>query len=621
MESSAQSSGTIRFGPFEADLAAGELRNDARKIKLQEKPFQVLAALLERPGEMVRREELQQRLWPADTFVDFDHGLNIAIAKLREALGDSAEHPHYIETLPKRGYRFIAQVDGPDRVAEARSLVSRRRLAARILALTAIAALVVIYIAQSWTKPAENTRAGKVMLAVLPFENLDGDPQQEYFSDGLTEEMIAQIGQINPQALGVIARTSAMRYKATDKDVAQIGRELSVEYLLEGSVRREGDRVRVTAQLIQVSDRTHLWARTYEREATSVFDIQRDVADQVSQALKLQLLPGQQAVRARTPRVHPAAHESYLQGRHLWNRRTPQHVQKAVLYFEEAVRFDPSYARAYAGLSDSYNLLASYSVLPPNVAISKAKASAHRALELDPALAEAYASLGFAKLEYDWDWAGAEEAFRKAIQLDPNYATGRQWYSLYLNATGRAEEAIAEAREALRLDPVSPIIALGVGSRLYHARRFDEAIEQFRKTLELDPTFVLAYHNLGRAYLMKRRYAEAIGALENAHRLSGERSARTAALGYGYALAGRREQARALRDELANAPAPTTVPSFPMALLCLSLGDRDAALAFLEKAYEQRHSDVTLLKVEPLLDPLRGDPRFADLLRRVGLPP
>lgn len=609
-----------RFGPFTVDARTGEVHKDGRRIRLQEKPVQVLLALLERPGDVVTREELQHRLWSADTFVDFDHGLNIAIGKLREALNDSAEHPRYIETLPKRGYRFLALVErahpGADVAPAAAAPFWRGKAALRTLALAAMVVAAVTYIAQSWMPPPPSARASKIMLVVLPFENLSGDPQQEFFSDGLTEEMIAQLGQLNPQALGVIARTSAMRYKTAPKDVAQIGRELNVEYLLEGSVRREGDRIRVTAQLIQVSDRTHLWAQTYEREAASLLAIQRDVADQVIAALKLQLLPGQRAAWTHQLRDDPAAHEAYLQGRHLWNQRNPDSVQKAVLYFEEAIRRDPSYARAYVGLSDCYNLLASYSVLPANVANAKAKAAATRALELDPALAEAYASLGFSKLEYDWDWAGAQSAFEKAIQLDPNYATARQWYSLYLNALGRSEEAVAEAREALRLDPLSPIVALALGSRLYHARRFDEAIEQFRKTLELDPNFVLAHHNLGRAHLLKGEYPQAIETLETALRLSGDRPARRVALAYGYALAGRQADARSLRRELEQSKAP----SFPMALLSLSLGERQDALAFLEAAYQARHSDITLLKVEPLLDPLRDDPRFRDLMGRVGLP-
>lgn len=609
-----------RFGPFAVDARTGEVHKDGRRIRLQEKPVQVLLALLERPGDVVTREELHQRLWPADTFVDFDHGLNIAIAKLREALNDSAEHPRFIETLPKRGYRFLAPVDRDDPgVGASRTGATAiwARPMLRFLGIAATAVALVVYVAQSWVKPPPGTGTGKVMLVVLPFENLSGDPQQEFFSDGLTEEMIARLGQVNPQALGVIARTSAMRYKATQKDVAQIGRELNVEYLLEGSVRREGDRIRVTAQLIQVEDRTHLWAQTYERDAASLFAIQRDVADHVAQALRLELLPGERAAWPRQLGADPAAHESYLQGRHLWNKRTPESVQRAVLYFEEAIRRDPGHARAFVGLSDCYNLLASYSLLPSNLAAAKAKAAAMRALELDPALAEAYASLGFSKLEYDWDWAGAQTAFEKALQLDANYATGRQWYSLYLNAMGRSEQAIAEARKALQLDPLSPVIAMALGSRLYHARRFDEAIEQFRKTLELDPNFVLAYHNLGRAHLLKGEYPQAIEALETALRLSGDQPPRKAALGYAYALAGRQAEARSLLRELKKKDAP----SFPMALLSLSLGDKQDALAFLEKAYQERHSDITLLKAEPLLDPLRNHPGFQDLQRRLGLPP
>lgn len=459
------------------------------------------------------------------------------------------------------------------------------------------------------------------MLAVLPFDNLSGNPEQEYFSDGLTEEMIARVAQVNPTGLGVIARTSIMLYKRADRNVTQIGQELGLEYVLEGSVRRDGDRVRIAVQLIQVRDQTHLWANTFDREATGLLAIQEEIAEQVAQALQRRLLPVRRTTQPRQLNPSPAAHEAYLQGRHYWNKRTPEDVQKGNLYFEEAIRLAPNYARAYAGLADCYNLLASYGVLTPKQAIPRAKAAAARALELEPTLAEAHASLGFARFGYDWDWSGAEQSFLRTLDLDPNYATAHQWYALYLSAMGRADEAIAATQQALHLDPLAPIIAMGLGSRYFHARRYDEAIAQFQRALDLDPGFALAYHNLGRALLMKKQFDEAIQALETAAQLSHHQPARKAALAYAYARAGRRGDAAAVLAALQRESARTPVPAFPMALLALSLGETDQALAFLERVYEERHSDITLLKVEPMLDPLRDDARFQDLMHRVGFLP
>ncbi len=571
----------LRFGVFELDLRAGELRKHGLKIKLQEKPLQVLSALLAQPGKVVTREELRKSLWTDDTFVDFDHSINIAIAKLRQALGDSAANPRFVETLSRHGYRFIAPVD-----------------------------------LRSQTSPP----TGRIMLVVLPFENLSGEPDQNYFSEGLTEEMIAQLGRLHPRRLGVIARTTAMHYKGTSKRADQIGQELGVHYILEGSVRRTPDRVRITAQLIQTSDQTHLWAETYDRKLADVLDIQRDVARRISRSLAVELIPEQQAALGRTSTKNTAAHEAYLKGRYFWNRRTEEGFAKALEYFDQAIRHDPGYALAYAGLADAYDSLGLYGGIPPGAARLRAKEAALKALEIDDKLAEAHTSLAYAMVLFDWDWPGAEKEFKRAVELDPNYLTGHHWYGLFLTLMGRFDEALRQIDLALKPDPLSMVMNSHKGWILYFAHRFPQAISQLRKALDIDPLYPLTYYFLGLAYLQDAMINDAIRAFQRANELSEGHPGLVAGLAQAYGAQGNMAEAGRFLDQLQEMSVRRYVSPYHAAGVYASLGDRDRAFELLERTYAERSGWMAHLKVDPAVDPLRSDPRFRDLFKRVGLP-
>lgn len=463
--------------------------------------------------------------------------------------------------------------------------------------------------------------AGRIMLAVLPFQNLSGDAQEEYLSDGLTEEMITQLGQFEPQRLGIIARTSAMHYKHTDKPADQIGRELRVDYVLEGSVRRSGDHVRVTAQLIQVQDQTHIWAETYDRDLREFLALQRDVAGAIAEKIEIKLTPSQHLRFSSVRSVNPEAYELYLKGRYFWNKRDAEGLKKALDYFQGAAEKDPSYAPAQAGLADTYSLLgaAGYDVLRTVEAMEKARAAANRALLMDEELAEAHASLGFVNYSYDWDWSNAEKEFRRAIALNQNYATAHQWYSEYLSDLGRPEEAFAEARAALALDPRSLIVNENLARPYYFARRFDQAIESSRKTLEMDPNFPIAHLRLGRAYAAKSAYREAVEEFQRFSTLSGNTPLAAASIGNVLARSGDRAGAIRTLDELTKISKQKRVPPICFALVYVGLSNNDRALHWLERAYEERSDFLPVLKVDPLFDPLRLDPHFQDLLHRMGL--
>jgi TolB-like protein/DNA-binding winged helix-turn-helix (wHTH) protein/Tfp pilus assembly protein PilF len=617
LESGGEPGRAVRFGAFEADLVARELRRGGVRVRLQEQPFQVLARLLERPGEVVSREDLRSTLWPGDTFVDFDDGLNAAIRRLRDALGDDADRPRFVETLSRRGYRFVAPVNTPA------SPPAQRRLSARdaLLLAGALAALVMAAFVLAERRPISSpaTRT-PVRLAVLPFANLSGDPEQEYFSDGLTEEMIARLGRLASTGLRVTARTSVMRYKGAAQGASQIGRELGVAYLLEGSVRREAGRVRISARLIDVSEETHLWTETYERDATGVLAIQNEVAERVARSLAMTLLPGS-VVRSIT--TNPPAYEAYLRGRQAWNRRTPASFEKALRYFQQAIALDPQYAAAHAGLADTYGLLCAYAyaVVPPREAMPRAREAARRAIALDETLAEAQASLGWVSFVYEWDWAAAESALRRAIALNPSYATGHLWYSRLLAARGRLDESLAEARLANELDPLSPMHGTRIGSHLYLARRFDEAVAAHRRTIELEPEFGVAHLELGLTHLARGAPEEASAALRRARELLGESTMPLAFLGRALAESGRQAEARQVLAELQALSRARFVPAFNIAVVQLGLGQRDAAVASLRRACEERFYSMVFLKVDPVFDAVRADPAFGELVRCVGLEP
>ncbi len=569
---------TVRFGAFEADLNTGELRKRGLKIRLPDQVFQVLALLLEHPGEIVSRSDLRNHLWPRETFVDFDHGLNKAVNRLREALSDSAGNPRFIETVAKRGYRLIAPVTA--------------------------------------RQPAPNPGefAVRLRLAVLPFENLSADPDQEFFSDGLTEEMISELGRLNPKRLGVIARTSAMLYKHSSKRIDEIGRELDVDYILEGSVRRADTRVRITAQLIQVRDQTHLWAESYSRELADIFQVQHEVARRVAESLVFELLP-EEGTGNRT--VPPDAYESYLRGRFFWNKGGDSNAWTSIEWFRKAIQYCPTYALAHSAMADSYGTLAWFSALLPQEAGDKARAAAMRALELDNRLSEAHCSLALVHFWFDWNWAEAEEQFRRAIALKPNYASAHNWYAAFLNAMGRFSEAATEQKIAEEWDPLSLIIAMNSADPYYFSRQYALAIENFQRVLIREPDFYPAQYNLGRACALSGRYEEAIQAFKKAVQLSGIRQANVG-LAYAFAKAGKAGEARKIQAELKEYAASQYLPSPPMAWISLALGDTQAALRELEQGFEERSSQMIYLKVDPVYDDLRAHQRFMDLMARMN---
>jgi TolB-like protein len=458
------------------------------------------------------------------------------------------------------------------------------------------------------------------MLAVLPFEDISRQKDEEYFSDGLTEEMITQLGRMNPEWLGVIARTSAMHYKDCDRTVQQIGCELGVSYVLEGSVRRVGRRVRVTAQLIQVADQTHLWAESYDCELGNILALQNDVACAIADEIRIKLRPQERARLGKVRPVNPEAYEAYLKGRYFWNKRTKEALEKSVPCFERAIEKDPDYASAYAGLADSYCLLANtaYGALPPKEAFSKARVATLKALEIDKTLAEAHASLAQLDL-YEFDWLAAERELRRSIELNPGFAVAHHWYALYLSAKGRFKEALAEANRAYGLDPLSVIINRDLGLIYYYARQPDRAIEQYRKTLELDPNFALAHQALGRAYLEMGMHTKGVEEIQLAVRLSGESVGMLAALAHAYGLAGKTEKARGILGDLTERSRRSYVPPTSIAVIYAGLGEKENALEWLEKAWGEQDVGLHTLKVHPIFNGLCTDPRFQDLLRRMNL--
>jgi TolB-like protein/DNA-binding winged helix-turn-helix (wHTH) protein/Tfp pilus assembly protein PilF len=621
----------FEFGPFHLDVQERLLRRGQQAVGLTPKAFETLLVLVEHHGRLVGKEDLMKRLWP-ESFVE-ESNLAQQIFTLRKALGDDQDGNPYIENVPKRGYRFrvpVRTVAPAAIVADTDSALARPvaarafRAAAAWSILTAVLALV-LYSGWRASRPAAAPAAGKMTLAVLPFENLSGDPNQDYLSDGLTEEMIMQLAQLNPAHLAVIARTSSMHFKGSKKTVAQIGQELDADYVLQGSLRRDGERLRISAQLIQVDDQTHLWARTYDREDRQLLAVQDDVARAIASEIRVQLTAPRLASAdgSAGPRVvPPKVHQQYLQGRFFWNKRTEAGFVKAIEHFQQAIQSSPDYAPAYAGLADAYALLGSMtnSTSPRQQAMPRARAFAEKALALDESLAEAHTSLAFVQMHFEHDWAAAENAFQRAIALNPSYVTAHHWYAYCLMAQTRVEEALREIRLAQELDPLSSIINTDVAEMLYYARRYDEAIRQAQKTLELDPSFALAHRVLGLAYEQKGMYKESLAALETQVRLSDRADYAVAELARAYALTGNRAGAENLLRELHALNPQNPGTSIGLAFLYAALGDKDRAFVWLEKAANERMG-VILLKVQPYFDPIRSDPRFLAIERRMALSP
>jgi TolB-like protein/DNA-binding winged helix-turn-helix (wHTH) protein/Tfp pilus assembly protein PilF len=612
---------SYRFSGFEFDPQSGELLKLGSKIKLQGQPLDILAMLLERGGEVVTREELQRRLWPADTFVDFEHSLNAAVKRLREALGESADTPQFIETLPRRGYRFIGPIEGKP-VAPALE-GARRRSGWHWTAYSAIALVVLAGVAlgmnlRGWRDLVLHGSAVPPIrsIAVKPLENLSGDPEQEYFADGMTDSLIAALAQIS--ALRVISRTSMMRYKGTKKSLPEIARELNVDAVVEGTVLRSGSRMRIIAELVYAPTDAHLWAKSYERDLGDVLKMQSELAQAIAAEIRIKLTPQERTRLASARPVNPEAHEAYLKGRYFLNKFTPDGLKRSVDYFEQAIKKDPSYALAHAGLADSY--IFGGSGLPPKEAMPKAKASAAKALGIDDTLAEAHTSLGFIKLFYDWDWLGAERDLSLAIELNPGYAAARELYAIYLATIGRVNQATAESKRALELDPLSLFANDVFAQILYNARQYDQAIAQCKKTLELDPNLAAAHAGLGLAYRQKQMFEQSVAETQKSLTLAGEKEL-AEVFGRAYSVSGYRSALRKLLDEAKKRGNLPPYATYGVAADYAFLGDKDEALAWLEKAYENRSPGPVFLKVDPRLDSLRSDPRFQALLRRMNFPP
>jgi len=632
--------GRLRFGVFELDLRAGELRKHGLRVRLQEQPFQLLAMLLEHPGEVVTREELQKKLWPADTFVDFDHGLNKSISKIREALSDSAESPRFVETVARRGYRFLAEVKAadaatvrspelatlPNPVAEVgdrpqlagtpampKHLLSSLAWKISAFVLLLLLASLAAWKLHSWNRPSLVIHS----LAVLPLESLSSDASQDYFADGMTDELISDLGQIS--ALRVISRTSVMVYKHARKPLPQIARELNVDAVVEGTVLRSGDRVRITAQLIDASSDKHLWSQSYEGELRDTLALQNQVARAIADQIRINVNPQEQAALKNVKVVNPQAYESFLKGRYFWNKRTADGLKVALAYFNQATDEDPKYAQAYSGLADTYSLLGDwqYAVMTPKEALPKAKAAAIKALELDSTLGEAHNSLAFCLDGFDWDFDSAGKEFRRAIELNPGYATAHHWYAWHLSLLGKYDEAIAEMRKAENLDPLSLIINSDLAELLVLAHSYDEAIQQSRKTIEMDPNFAFAHNQLAQAYLQKHMYDEAVAELQKAAQLSGGSPTVMANLARSYAASGKRSETAKLLSELKKHSSPGYSHASEIAVIYAALGDKDQAMTWLERGYEERFNPGVLLR--PGFDPLRSDPRSQELVRAIGL--
>jgi TolB-like protein/DNA-binding winged helix-turn-helix (wHTH) protein/Tfp pilus assembly protein PilF len=627
----------VRFGTYELSFQSGEVRKAGVKIRVQQQPLKLLEVLLERPGEVITREELRSRVWPNESFGDFDQAVNIAIAKLRNALGDSADNPRYIETIPKRGYRFIADVS----IVEAGARIPRldsvstdspepqpkdpavtvvpqppKRWPPRLL--LALAGVAILAILTFWLVRSRNHAHAIRSLAVLPLENLSGDASQNYFSDGMTDELITNLAQIS--ALRVISRTSVMVYQGARKPLPQIARELNVDAVVEGTVLRAGDRVRITAQLIDAATDKHLWSQSYEGELRDTLALQDRVARAIAEQIKINLTPREQAALKSGKAVNPEAYESYLKGRFFWNKRTAEALRVAQAYFNQAIEEDPKYAQAYSGLADTYALLGDwqYAVMTPAQAYPKAKAAALKAVELDSTLGEAHNSLAFVLDGFDWDLDAGGKEFRRALELSPGYATAHQWYAWHLALLGRYDEAIVEMKKAQSLDPLSLIINADLAELLVIARSYDESIKQSRKTIEMDQNFAMAHNQLGQAYLQQHLYAQAIVELQKAVELSAGSPACIANLARAYALSGRKDEALKLLDRLQTSSTPCYSHASEIAAIYISLRDRNQAMNWLEKGYAERFNPGVLIR--PAFDPLHTDPRFQNLLHRVGLP-
>ena len=639
----------LKFGEFELDLAAYELRRLGHPVRIERIPMELLLLLVSRNGDLVSRVEIIDKLWGKDVFIDTNTAINVAVSKVRQALRDDPDNPRFLQTVSGKGYRFIGSLEQLPQARPADAapvhpsppalvqtslkvpaeIIEPSRRPKRGWLLLAIAGGVVAVAAfLLWARFRQTPPATskKTMLVVLPFENLSGDPGQEYIADGMTEEMITQLGSLEPQRLGVIARTSSMQYKATKQNAAQIARELGVSYLLEGSIRRSGDQIRVSAQLIQASDQTHVWAEDYDRDLSNLFEVESDIAVAIAGHIQLALPPQTlERISERRP-INAEAQVAYLLGLQALNRRTREGFANSIAEFQRAILIDPNYALPYAALARSYVLSPIIGGAKPAEVMPKARAAALRAVALDSALADAHAVLAMVAGHYDYDWDTAEREFRRALELNPSSSNAHFFYSnSYLSPFSHHDEAIAEMQKALELDPFSIPIQAFLGRTYVWARRYDDALAQFRKIGEMSPGLALNHERLSHLYAHLNRYDEAIEEDAKARTLSGEDVgsvvAKKDALRKTFVEHGPKGFWQALLEfsRAPENPPEAYTDHWGVAIIYAQLGDKEKALDALEQAYSERDFMLTEIAVEPGLDPLRSEPRFKALLQRVGL--
>lgn len=641
-----------RFDEFELNSARFELRRNGQVLKLERIPMELLILLAENAGNVVTRQEIVDRLWGKDVFVDTEHGINTAILKIRRALRDDPERPRFIQTVAGKGYRFIAlklsdvetisglvstPQQGRPELAEIHPVITPsaasspappsataqesksffRDLVRGFVLLALLSVALSGYFGWKGTHTGLPEDAKPVMLAVLPFENLNQDPEQDYFSDGLTEEVISQLGALSPERLGVIARTTSMAYKHTLKSVEQIGSELTVDYVLESSIRRDGNLVRISSQLIRVRDQIHVWSGSYDREVSHSIALQDELARAVAEQIQVRIT-ATHGRRATPYPLDPQANEAYLRGRYFWNQFTIDGYKKAIVYFEDAIRRDPNFAEAYSGLSDSYYFLAVTDAIPFAEGESRALDSARRAVQLDDGVSESHVSL--ANLMYgQWHWPQAETEFKRAIALNPSYSPARRIYAAFLATQRRHKEAWDQIEAAMRLDPLCLPNNAEVVRTLYYARDYDGAIQQGQKALQLDPNFSRTHFWLGRAYAQKRMYPEAVSEAEKVLQGMPDSTLALTELAYSFGTAGHHSEARRLLRQLEKRSTHTFVPAYDLAVIHVALNENDRAMTLLQEAYKEHDWALLALAAEPRLDPLRRDPRYRDLSTKLGL--
>jgi TolB-like protein/DNA-binding winged helix-turn-helix (wHTH) protein/Tfp pilus assembly protein PilF len=621
---------TYRFGQFELDLRSYELKRDSQPLRLEKIPMELLIFLVEHHGELITREQIIERLWGKEVFLDTEQGINTAIRKVRQVLRDDPEKPQFLETVVGKGYRFISNVTLiPTESAASRDRVlpeSKSGRPRRLWLFGTVAGLLVAtaVVWMLWPKIDRALRGRPTSalrsIAVLPLENLSGDASQEYFADGMTDELITDLAKIS--SLRIISRTSIMQYKGVRKPLPEIARELNVDAVVEGTVTRSGNHLRITAQLIDASTEGHLWAENYDRELGDAVTLQNQVATSIAEQVRAKLTPIEREQLAVRQPVSPVAYELNLKGGYFLGKLNQESVDRAIDYFQRAIDHDPTYAAPYSGLAVCYIVLGSIDlgVRPPSVVAPKARAAALKALQLDPLLADAHSSLAYLKLTYDWDWVGAETEFERALELNPGSSDGHHLYAHLLVSGGRPDKALAESRRALELDPLNPLVNLHLGWHYLYSRHYDQAIDQLAKTLELDANYVPGHWYRGLAYEQNKMYTEALREMTRAKDLFPNNLALQADIGHVYAISGNSAEAEKVIAHLKQESKRRYVSSYEIALIYVGLEKNDQAMEWLNKALSERCDQMIYLNADPRLDPVRSDPRFRDLVRQVGIP-